>query len=103
MCYTECKQISVVKYNVGAANLELMNEILRNVDWESTLGGLDVNDSWGYFKSVYQDAIDKCVPKYKSKLRKKLWMTSDALQLKRSENKLWNLKGIVLQVVLVIY
>jgi len=80
-----------------------MNEILRNVDWESTLGGLDVNDSWGYFKSVYQDAIDKCVPKYKSKLRKKLWMTSDALQLKRSENKLWNLKGIVLQVVLVIY
>ena len=49
-----------------------MNEILQSVDWESTLaiGGLDVNDSWGYFKSVYQDAIDKCVPKYKAKLRK---------------------------------
>jgi len=34
------------KYNMGAANLELMNEILRNVDWESTLDGLDINDSW---------------------------------------------------------
>jgi len=58
VCYTERKQISGVKYNVGAANLELMNEILQNVDWEFTLGWLDVNDSWGYFKSVYQDAID---------------------------------------------
>ena len=38
VCYTECKQISGVKYNAGAANLQLMNEILRNVDWESTLG-----------------------------------------------------------------
>jgi len=51
-----------------------MDESLRNVDWEPTLGGLDVNDFWGYFKSVYQDAIDKYVPKYKSKLRKNLWM-----------------------------
>jgi len=58
VCYTECKQISSVKYNVGAANLELVNEFLRSVDWESTCGGLDVNDSWGYFKLVYQDAID---------------------------------------------
>jgi len=78
-----------------------MNEILQNVGWESTLGGLDVNDSWGYFKSVNQDVIDKCVPKYKSKLRKKLWMTSDALQLKR--NKISCGKGIILQVALVIF
>ena len=73
VCINWCAILNASKFLVfstmcRAANLELMNEILRNVDWEST--GLGVNDSWGYLKLVYQDAIDKCVPKYKSKLRK---------------------------------
>jgi len=32
VCYTKLKQMSGVKYNVGAANFDLMNEILQNVD-----------------------------------------------------------------------
>jgi len=50
VCYTEYKQISGVKYNVGAANLNLMNETLQSVDWNSTLSSLDVNDSWVVLK-----------------------------------------------------
>ena len=72
-----------VKYNVGAANLDLMNETLQSVDWNSTLSSLDVNASWDYFKAIYQDAIDRCVPVYKAKLKKNLWMNFDALQLKK--------------------
>jgi len=37
VCYTKCKQISGIKYNVGAANLDLMNETLQSVDWNSIL------------------------------------------------------------------
>jgi len=40
-------------------------------------------------KAIYQDAIDRCVPVYKAKQKKNLWMNSDALQLKKSKNKLW--------------
>jgi len=89
VCYTECKRISGVKYNVGAANLDLMNETLQTVDWKSTLSSLDVNASWDCFKAIYQDAIDRCVPVYKAKQKKNLWMNFDALQLKKSKNKLW--------------
>jgi len=86
----ECKQISGGKYNVGAANLDMMNETLQSVDWNSTLSSLDVNDAWVCFKVIYQDAINKiCVPVYKTKQKKNLWMNSDALQIKKSKNKLW--------------
>jgi len=86
MLYTDYKQPS--DYNVGAANLELMKEIL-DVDWELILGPLDISDSWKCFKTIYQDAIDRCVPVHKPKIKKNLWVNSDALQLKRNKNKLW--------------
>jgi len=57
-----------------------MNETLQSVDWDSTLSSLNVNDSWGCFKAIYQDAIDRCVPVYKAKPKKNLWMNSDFLQ-----------------------
>jgi len=57
-------------YNVGTANLDLMNETLQSVDWNSTLSSLDINDSWVCFKAIYQDAIDRCVPVYKAKQKK---------------------------------
>ena len=39
----------------------------QSVDLKSTL---DVNDSWGCYKAIYRDAIDRCVPMYKAKQKR---------------------------------
>jgi len=89
VCYTELRQMSSVKYNVRAANLDLMKEILQNVDWDSSFSSLNVDNSWKCFKRIYQDAIDRCVPTYRPKIKKNLWTNSDSLQLQRRKDKLW--------------
>ena len=47
-----------------------MKQILSDIDWVSMLDSLNTNDAWLQFKSIFQDAFDKCVPTYKQKERK---------------------------------
>jgi len=48
----------------------------------------------GYYSSlIFQEIIDKYVPTYTLKERKKLYTTPEVFNLKRKKNKLW--KSIV--------
>ena len=88
-CYIEPKKSMNLKYNIRAANIDLMKQALGNVDWESILDALDTNDAWLLFKAIFQDIIDKYVPIYKQREKKSLYSNSEVFSLKKHKNKLW--------------
>ena len=66
-----------------------MKQILSDIDWMSILDPLSTNDAWLQFKSIFEDAFDKCVPTYKQKEKKNLYCNSEVFCLKRKKNQLW--------------
>ena len=89
ICYPEPRKSVNLKYNIRAANIELMKQALGDVDWVSTLHTLDANGAWILFKTIFQDIIDKYVPTYKQRERKSLYSNSEVFSLMKHKNKLW--------------
>ena len=89
ICYSEPKKYDNLKYNIRAANIDLMKQALSNVDWVSIMETLDTNESWLLFKSIFQDIIDKYIPTYKQRERKSLYSNFEVFSLKKQKNKLW--------------
>ena len=89
ICYSEPKKYDNLKYNIRAANIDLMKQALTNVDWVSNMETLDTNESWLLFKSIFQDIIDTYVPTYKQRERKSLYSNIEVFSLKKQKNKLW--------------
>ena len=52
LCYSAHKKADNVRYNVGAANIELMKETLGNVDWVSILDPLEITRAWLLFRKL---------------------------------------------------
>ena len=48
-----------------------------------------MSDAWLQFRSIFQDALDNCVPTYKPKEKKSLYSNSEVFSLKRKKNHLW--------------
>ena len=71
-CYLELNKSENFKYNIGAANIDLMKQALCDVDWESILDTLNTNDAWMLFKTIFQDLVNKHVPTYKLREKKSL-------------------------------
>ena len=88
ICYSEPKKYDNLKYNIRAANFDLLKQALSNVDWVSIMETLDANESWLLFKSISQDIIDKYVPTYKQRERKGLYSNFEVFSLKKQKNKL---------------
>ena len=88
-CYLELKKSENFKYNISAANIDLMKQALCDVDWESILDTLNTNDAWMLFKAIFQDLVNKHVPTYKLREKKSLYSNSEVFSLKKHKNKLW--------------
>ena len=89
MCYAEQKKSDNVKYNIRAANFDMMRETLSNVDWVSLLSPLNTYDAWSLFKSIFQKVIDDNIPMYKPRDKKNVHINSEVFILKKMKNKLW--------------
>ena len=83
-CYA-CKTESFVrKYNYWRADYAELNRLISTEDW-GIMNGLNVDESYSFFKAVLEKHIKQCVPLTKAKPRKKnLYMTSQALNLKKN-------------------
>ena len=88
LCYSEYKNSDKTRYNIAAANIDMMKESLSSVEWSSILDPLNINDAWLLFKTTFQDIIDKHVPAYIPKERKNLYATPEVFILKKKKNKL---------------
>ena len=61
-CYSEYNPVSKSRYNLHCADFSKMRRLISDVDWESTLNHLDLQDAWDYFSSVFDDTVTKCIP-----------------------------------------
>ena len=78
------------KRNFGRADFDALNQRILREDWNEMIA-LDVNESYKFFMDTLKKHTDHCVPLHRVKPRKKnLYMTSQALNLKKRKKMLWS-------------
>ena len=67
-----------------------MCEALYTVDWLDIMEPMDTQEAWEFFKTVFQDIIDKYVPITTGVQKKRnIYMSPEAFSLKKKKRKLW--------------
>ena len=59
----KCKKEKIVKPNFDKANFKEINDFFNNVNWETNLRDMKVEDAWQFIKDKIQTAQNKFVPK----------------------------------------
>ena len=59
---------------------------LETQNWDEALDQLNINEAWDYFYGVL---IKECVPVSRSRNRKNIYITREAIKLKNAKNRLW--------------
>lgn len=80
---------SVKARSMKAYNKDTFNERLKLMDWSAVLNCENVNESWGIFKSMFLEVIDKVAPfkETRIKQRSEPWVNDDILEAIRDRNK----------------
>jgi len=66
-----------------------MRLLLSDVEWETEMTDLSVNDCWDYFSTTFDEIMRTCIPLSKPKNRKNIYMTKEAMVMKNKKNCLW--------------
>ena len=89
-CYSLYNPVSIPKFNLRSADFPKMRQLISDVDWESILNPLDLQDAWHYFSTVFDDIIAKSIPLDLPHHKKNIYMSHKAFRLKNKKCKLWN-------------
>ena len=89
-CYTLRMAPAQSQFNFNRANWGKLKASLSNVNWEC-LSTLDVETGYKFFCETLNKAMTECIPKARSsKARKNIYMSSQALKLKKQKNEMWD-------------
>ena len=89
VCYT-AQVTSSERLNYNQANWDKLNTMLADVDWQH-LNTLDIDSGYKFFHDILSKAVSDSIPTARhSKARKNIYMTSQALQLKKQKNEAWS-------------
>ena len=66
-----------------------MRESLYTIDWLDIMEPMDSQEAWEFFKTVFQDIIDKCILTTGVQKKRNIYMSSEAFSLKKIKQKLW--------------
>ena len=89
-CYTCLKQPEKVRLNFRRANWADLNDRLSRANWQS-LTTLDVQSGYELFCQILRKAVAESIPLARcDKVRKNMYMTSQALKLKKRKKFLWS-------------
>ena len=93
LCYAEEKEDMEPGYNYKAANFSELKEMIDSHNWEELAKDKKVEDFYKIFKNIYNTAVEKCIPKFKSIKRKvgnkPIWMSQTGLSKIRKKHKAW--------------
>ena len=88
-CYVASRVTACKKYNLYLADFARMRQNLEMYDWDDALDQLDINEAWNCFYNLFDNLISECIPLSKSKNRKNIYITHEAMKLKNAKNRLW--------------
>ena len=89
-CYTEQPAPTAPSPNYNKGNYNLLRRLLQEVDW-SRLHDMNVHQAYNFFKGALHEAVEKSVPQTRPKPRKNVYITREAMKLKRKKTVLWNM------------
>ena len=88
-CYTSRLAETTDKFNFWKADFNKLNSLIFRCQWEALLS-LSVDESYLYFKTTLLKLCDQCIPRSRRRSQKKnLYMTSEAMQLRKKKRELW--------------
>ena len=78
----------IPRFIFGKGDYEKINEDLYNINWNTELDNLDIEEAWKCFKQLVDKVIDKHVPKSKPRAsQSKKWMNKELLELVRNKHR----------------
>ena len=88
-CYTHHTCAPVSCLNLHRADFDHLNSLVRLADWEEMIPK-PVQERYNYWKKTVHDLTNRCIPPALPKAAKKnIYMTREALKLKRKKRSLW--------------
>ena len=89
-CYSLASRTESLKWNFNRANFQDLDRRIRQIDWDC-LSVLPVEAGYQWFRDTLLSLLKECIPRARSShARKNLYMTSQALQLKKQKHFLWS-------------
>jgi hypothetical protein len=81
---------NLTKLNYWKGNFVEINKKLTEIEWESELNGLEVEEMWNKFQKVLMQLVQKNVPVKKPvKKKKSPWISSETIKLIRKRGEAW--------------
>ena len=81
-----------VSYCYDKGDYNQMREML-SIDWNSTLEGLDAQESMNKIEALYKEAVERCVPKRQQttskNCNKPIWLNKSAIRKCRRKHSAW--------------
>ena len=78
------------RLNHKRGDFKKLRSIFEECDWRQELSSDDMETCWSKFKSIYKDAVYRCIPFSKKKGRKKPpWLSKELLKLIEEKRRAW--------------
>lgn len=78
------------RYNYAKTDLKKLREHFHNIDWKCIKEANNVNRGYEKFLTIYEDGVQKCVPKMSQVIKKKNeWYNNRCIKAKEERDKAW--------------
>lgn len=87
----DLKDSELERFSVFDADFNKISQDLNEIDWDSNLSGMSVNEAYSFFEKEYERIFRSNVPK-KRKIERRLcskWITNDLKILIKEKHKSW--------------
>ena len=70
-------------------NYNLMNRLIKEVNWDTAFEGLNIHQKWALFKSKLENFADQCIPMSEPNRYKTPWMNQKVVKAYRNKYLAW--------------
>ncbi|XP_071956860.1 uncharacterized protein [Antedon mediterranea] len=77
------------KYLYNKTDIELLNNSVRRITWDSIYDDKSVNKTWEKFQSLFMDCINATIPNRRQKKKTKPWISPDIKRLVTLKRRLF--------------
>ena len=80
---------SAERYAYQKTDFDILNECIKDNDWENDFKDKNINDSWNHFKEKLNEAIKKSTPKVKTRGNRKKNLDPETLEIVKNKHRMY--------------
>ena len=89
VCEWKENEVFTPKRMYHKGNYNLMNRLIKEVNWNTEFEGLNIHQKWALFKSKLEKFADQCIPKSEPNRYKTPWMNRKVVKAYRNKYFAW--------------